>query len=63
MKRYVVSTYTRLREQRIVEAENEQEIRDWADAGELDEYCDGPHISELEELEIADITEIPMKKG
>lgn len=61
MKRYVVSVRTHLREQHIVTAESELGMRDMFEG--IREFRDdpGPIVSELEEYNIVDITEIPWK--
>lgn len=63
MPRYVVSVRTHLREQHIVTAKNETEVRNMFE-GET-EFRDndvGPVVSELEEYDVVDITEIPDKE-
>lgn len=60
MKRYVVSVRTHLREQHIVTAKDMAEARDqFLGIRDFNDEDPGPIVSELEEYDIVDITEIP----
>ena len=62
MKRFVVSVRTHLREQHIVTAKSEDEVREMFDLVRPFKAEDpGPVVTELDEYDVVDIYEIPMK--